>query len=58
MTDRQFGPFEIERQLGLGGMGVVYLARYKADGRDRRVALKVLSPGAGRRCQVAETLQS
>jgi predicted Ser/Thr protein kinase len=45
MTDRQFGPFEIERQLGLGGMGVVYLARYKADGRDRRVALKVLSPG-------------
>jgi eukaryotic-like serine/threonine-protein kinase len=45
MTDRKFGPFEIERRLGIGGMGVVYLATYTADGRERHVALKVLSPG-------------
>ena len=45
MTDRQFGPFEIERQLGIGGMGVVYLATWSGDGQKRRVALKVLSPG-------------
>jgi len=45
MTDRKFGPFQVERQLGIGGMGVVYLATYTGDGRGKKVALKVLSPG-------------
>jgi serine/threonine-protein kinase len=37
----QFGPFAIERKIGSGGMGVVYLARKQ--GEDRPVALKLLS---------------
>ena len=39
---RRIGPFEIERKLGDGGMGVVYLAKYLKD--NRWVALKVLTP--------------
>jgi len=38
----QIGPYRIERQLGMGGMGMVYLAT-RADGSfDRRVAIKIL----------------
>ncbi len=37
---RRAGGFELERELGRGGMGVVYLARELASGR--QVALKVL----------------
>ena len=43
MQNRSIGPFELEDQLGAGGMGVVYRARYTKTGQ--RVALKVLSPG-------------
>ncbi len=39
---RRFGPFEIHRVLGTGGMGIVYLATYLKTGQD--VALKILSP--------------
>jgi tRNA A-37 threonylcarbamoyl transferase component Bud32 len=39
----QVGPFRIERELGSGGFGTVYLA-YDPDVK-RRVALKVLQPG-------------
>lgn len=43
MTDqRQIGPFLLEGQLGVGGMGIVYLATYTVNGK--KVALKVLSP--------------
>ena len=43
MAKRRIGPFEIEKQLGAGGMGTVYLATYLKTGQ--QVALKVLSPG-------------
>lgn len=43
MTPRFLGPFELERQIGVGGMGIVYSAIYPKTGK--RVAVKVLSPG-------------
>lgn len=40
MQKRWIWPFELEEQLGAGGMGVVYKARFVKN--DRRVALKLL----------------
>jgi eukaryotic-like serine/threonine-protein kinase len=39
---RRVGPFELERKLGVGGMGVVYLATYLKNGK--LMAVKVLPP--------------
>lgn len=39
---RRVGPFDLERKLGVGGMGVVYLATYRKNGQ--RMAVKVLAP--------------
>ncbi len=42
MAQRKLGPFLLERQIGVGGMGVVYSAIYPENGK--KVAVKVLSP--------------
>ncbi len=44
-AEARFGDFIIEKRLGVGGMGAVYLARRASDGL--AVALKVLNPVAG-----------
>ena len=41
MPDRMIGPFEVEKEVGVGGMGIVYLATYTKN--QKRVALKLLT---------------
>ena len=42
MATRTIGPFQLEKQIGAGGMGNVYLATFTKTGQ--KVALKVLAP--------------
>ena len=41
------GPFVVEREIGHGGMGTVYLATREGAGFSQRVALKLLAPYEG-----------
>ncbi len=45
MDSHQFGPYRIEKEIGRGGMGIVYRAH--DDRLQRTVAVKLLSPGMG-----------
>jgi eukaryotic-like serine/threonine-protein kinase len=49
------GRYEIEAELGVGGMGIVYLARDV--GLDRRVAVKVIAPAWSRDSGIATRFQ-
>jgi WD40 repeat protein/serine/threonine protein kinase len=44
-TGRRIGPYEIVREIGRGGMGVVYLAVRADDEYHRQVAIKLAWPG-------------
>ena len=43
MEKRQIGPFILEEQIGIGGMGVVYRATFPKN--NKKVAVKILAPG-------------
>jgi serine/threonine-protein kinase len=53
-SDYQVGPFTIERELGAGSMGSVYLARYK---NGQRVALKFIAAGAAANTRVFDRFE-
>lgn len=45
MTGRRIGPYRLSRELGEGGMGVVYLAARADQAFEQKVAVKVLRRG-------------
>jgi predicted Ser/Thr protein kinase len=45
ITGDKIGPFEIDKELGSGAMGAVYLAKYEKTGQ--MVAVKLMAPGLG-----------
>ncbi|TVQ08996.1 MAG: serine/threonine protein kinase [Balneolaceae bacterium] len=47
MEGIRVGPFQVERQVGTGGMGNVYLARRFTGGFEQTVALKLIKYGMG-----------
>lgn len=55
MASRVIGPFELSSQLGVGGMGIVYLATYKKTGQ--QCALKVLTPAMSANPQLVKRFE-
>ena len=47
LVGRRFGPFRIERHIGSGGMGVVYLARRDDEHFEQLVVIKRVRRAAG-----------
>jgi serine/threonine-protein kinase len=45
LVGQQFGPFTIDKELGSGAMGTVYLGRYTKTGQI--MAIKIMAPGIG-----------
>jgi serine/threonine protein kinase len=45
MGGEQIGPFRVEREIGRGGMGAVYLAQQNDNHYQRQVAIKVIKRG-------------
>jgi non-specific serine/threonine protein kinase/serine/threonine-protein kinase len=45
LSNRRIGPYRIERELGRGGMGVVYLAERDDDQFRKQVAIKLIRRG-------------
>jgi len=45
MTGTQIGPFQVEREIGRGGMGAVYLAQQNDTHYQRQVAIKIIKRG-------------
>ena len=56
-TLKQAGPWRIERPIGEGGMGAVYLAERQGEGFRQTAALKLLRPGLGTRFFVSRFRQ-
>ena len=48
MAGKRIGAYRILREIGQGGMAVVYLAERADDQYRKRVAIKMLKPGTGR----------
>jgi tetratricopeptide (TPR) repeat protein len=44
-VSQRIGPYRIVREVGVGGMGIVYLAMHEGPGFERPVALKVIRRG-------------
>jgi serine/threonine protein kinase/tetratricopeptide (TPR) repeat protein len=51
-TDGRIGNYRIEREIGRGGMGTVYLATRDDDEYRQQVALKIINPGFATRTLV------
>ncbi len=49
LTGKRIGSYRILREIGQGGMAVVYLAERADDQYRKRVAIKMLKPGTGKR---------
>ncbi len=54
LIGQRIGPYQVQRQIGEGGMGGVFLATRVMPGQPREVAIKVLKPGLDRRRFVLE----